>query len=214
MRLSLAALLSGSILLAGLSSQASAAMLITVDKSSQTMDVSVDGQTRYTWPVSTGVEGYDTPSGAYKPFRMEAAHFSREWDNAPMPHSIFFSQVGHAIHGTNHGRQLGRAASHGCVRLAPRNAATLFALVKAQGMGNTRVSIEGRLSPVAPRREQGFPSASRERRYGDDGMVPARLQTGRDREVVRYRRVERRAPSPPYGWGYGRRGGYVGDDWE
>lgn len=214
MRLSPAALFSGLILLAGLSSQTSAAMLITVDKSSQTMDVSVDGQTRYTWPVSTGVEGYDTPSGSYKPFRMEASHFSREWDNAPMPHSIFFSQVGHAIHGTTHGRQLGRAASHGCVRLAPRNAATLFALVKAQGMGNTRVSIEGSLSPVAPRREPAFPSASRERRYGNDDMVPARMQPGRDgREVVRYRRVERRAP-PPYGWGYGRQGGFVGDDWE
>ncbi len=215
MRLSAAAVFSGFILLAGLTSQASAAMQITVDKSSQTMDVSVDGQTRYTWPVSTGVPSYDTPSGTYKPFRMEADHFSREWDNAPMPHSIFFSQVGHAIHGTMHGRQLGRAASHGCVRLSPANAATLFALVKAQGMSNTRVTIEGTVAPV---REPAYPSVSREpRRHGNGGVVPARMQPGRDngRDVYRYRRVERNVPPQPAGWGYSRRtNGFFGDDWQ
>lgn len=132
---------------------ASAEVLISVDKSDQRMTVTVDGQTRYTWPVSTGVESCDTPSGTHRPFRTDRTHFSREFDDAPMPNAIFFTGQGHAIHGTNHTRQLGNAASHGCVRLAPKNAASLFSLVKAQGMANTRVVIEGDDPIMASRRK-------------------------------------------------------------
>ena len=87
------------------------------------MTVKVDGETEYVWPVSTGARGYETPSGKYRPFRMEKDHFSKEWDDAPMPNSIFFTGQGHAIHGSFHVKSLGRRASHGCVRLAPDNAA-------------------------------------------------------------------------------------------
>lgn len=104
-------------------------VMIIIDKSAQKMTVTVNGEDRYVWPVSTGRSGYDTPGGDFQPFRMEKDHFSREWDDAPMPHSIFFSQIGHAIHGTYETRNLGRPASHGCVRLSTQNAATLFALV-------------------------------------------------------------------------------------
>src|SRR5918994_7024696 len=120
-----------------------AAVLVTIDKATQRMTVSVDGERRYTWPVSTGRAGYATPSGSFKPFRLEKDHFSREWDDAPMPNSIFFTQKGHAIHGSFETRRLGTPASHGCVRLAPANAATLFALVKAQGLGNTKIVLSG-----------------------------------------------------------------------
>lgn len=131
------------LLTAALSHSARAEVLISIDKASQRMAVSVDGQQRYTWPVSTGAASYDTPSGSFRPLRMARTHFSREWDDAPMPYSIFFTPDGHAIHGTNHTRQIGRAVSHGCVRLAPRNAATLFALVRAEGLGSTKVVVEG-----------------------------------------------------------------------
>jgi lipoprotein-anchoring transpeptidase ErfK/SrfK len=118
-------------------------LLISINKNSQKMTVSVDGESTYVWPVSTGVRGYSTPSGTYKPFRMERSHFSKEWDDAPMPHSIFFTMEGHAIHGSPHTKRLGSRASHGCVRLAPDNAAKLFALVKKTGMKNTRVVVRG-----------------------------------------------------------------------
>jgi predicted CopG family antitoxin len=74
---------------------------------------------------------------------MEAEHFSKEWDDAPMPNSIFFTGEGHAIHGSFHVNSLGRKASHGCVRLAPENAAILFGLVQEAGLGNSRVTIKG-----------------------------------------------------------------------
>ena len=122
---------------------ASAAVVITIDKSAQRMTVVVDGVRKYTWPVSTGAKGYTTPSGSYTAFRMEKDYFSKEWDNAPMPHAIFFTAQGHAIHGSPYTKRLGTRASHGCVRLAPDNAATLFALVKKTGMSNTRVIVKG-----------------------------------------------------------------------
>ena len=121
-------------------------IVIAIDKSSQRMSVSVDGVQKYVWPVSTGRPGYATPSGTFRPFRMEVDHFSEEWDDAPMPNSIFFTPQGHAIHGSLATRRLGTAASHGCVRLAPKNAATLYALVQAKGMFNTRILISDRVA--------------------------------------------------------------------
>src|SRR5215469_12255214 len=113
-----------------LAGQAQANILITVDKSTQQMSVVVDGVPRWQWRVSTGAPGYDTPSGTFRAFRMEADHFSKEFDDAPMPHSIFFTKLGHALHGYLNTRNLGAPVSHGCVRLDPENAAKLYALVQ------------------------------------------------------------------------------------
>jgi L,D-transpeptidase catalytic domain len=135
------ALLSSLALTAMLSGSASANVLIQVDKATQRMTVSEDGAQLYSWPVSTGRRGYSTPSGSFRPFRMDADHHSEEWDNAPMPYSIFFTREGHAIHGSFETNHLGRAASHGCVRLSPQHAATLFALVRHEGLANTRVVV-------------------------------------------------------------------------
>jgi lipoprotein-anchoring transpeptidase ErfK/SrfK len=118
-------------------------LIITVNKVSQKMTVELDGEQLYKWPVSTGAPGYETPSGNFRPFRMEKEHFSKEWDDAPMPYSIFFTGDGHALHGSYHVKSLGRRASHGCVRILPANAAILFALVQKTGMSNTRVIIKG-----------------------------------------------------------------------
>jgi lipoprotein-anchoring transpeptidase ErfK/SrfK len=95
--------------------------------------------------VATGAKGYVTPTGSYTAFRMEEEHYSKEFDDAPMPNSIFFTQQGHAIHGSN--SRLGVPLSHGCVRLAPQNAATLYKLVQREGLFSTRVIILDR-APV------------------------------------------------------------------
>ena len=110
---------------------ARADVVVQIDKSSQRMAVSVDGTMRYSWPVSTGRSGYGTPSGVFQPQMMARRWFSRKYYNSPMPHAIFFYH-GFAIHGTYDLARLGGPASHGCVRLHPSNAATLFALVERQ----------------------------------------------------------------------------------
>src|SRR6476619_893858 len=138
----LAALLLAGALACSASYAASAGILIQIDKRAQTMTVAVDGQLRYRWPVSTGATGFSTPVGSYTPFRMEVMHYSQEWDNAGMPHAIFFTTRGHSIHGSDH-PGLGTPVSHGCVRLSLTNATTLYDLVTAEGMGKTTVMVRG-----------------------------------------------------------------------
>jgi L,D-transpeptidase catalytic domain len=162
-------------------SPARANVMILIDKSAQKMTVNVNGEDRYVWPVSTGRSGYDTPGGDFQPFRMEKDHFSREWDDAPMPHSIFFSQIGHAIHGTYETRNLGRPASHGCVRLSTQNAATLFALVKQEGVFNTHVRLVGQIPNTEPAEDAIARRDNRDnyaRMFDDDDMAS---QRGRQR---------------------------------
>jgi lipoprotein-anchoring transpeptidase ErfK/SrfK len=116
---------------------------ININKTKQQMAVFVDGVEAYQWPVSTGREGYSTPSGTYSATSMNEIWHSKEWDNAPMPHSIFFMKDGHAIHGSYDVKNLGRPVSHGCVRISPANAATLYRLVKENGLENTQVVLRG-----------------------------------------------------------------------
>src|ERR1700749_4614137 len=124
-------------------SAAQAKVAITVDKNAQLMTVAVDGVQRYQWPVSTGNPSHETPNGTFRTFRMEADHFSKEFDDAPMPHSIFFTKMGHAMHGTESESRLGTPVSHGCVRLSRANATTLYALVEKEGVLNTTVTLTG-----------------------------------------------------------------------
>jgi L,D-transpeptidase catalytic domain len=142
MRLTAATLIAASFA-AVLIGTAQAGILIKIDKSTQRMTVVQGGEPLYNWVVSTGRTGHATPSGSFTAFRMDADHYSKEWDDAPMPHSIFFTMTGVAIHGSYETKKLGMPASHGCVRLSPANAATLFALVAQNGVTNTKVVLTG-----------------------------------------------------------------------
>jgi lipoprotein-anchoring transpeptidase ErfK/SrfK len=120
--------------------RAAASIVVHIDRSWQKMEVVVDGEPRYLWRVSTARRGYITPPGTYHPEMMAVRWFSRRYYNSPMPHAIFF-HGGYAIHGTYDIAQLGGPASHGCVRLDPQNAATLFGLVEREGMGSTTIVV-------------------------------------------------------------------------
>jgi lipoprotein-anchoring transpeptidase ErfK/SrfK len=114
---------------------------VDIDRRSQTMVVTVDGTERYIWRVSTGRAGWGTPAGTFHPQFMAARWFSRAFDNAPMPHSIFFYGP-FAIHGSYDVARLGTPASHGCVRLRPDAAAVLFDLVQREGARNTTIVVQ------------------------------------------------------------------------
>jgi len=143
MRLRLGAVLAVVTLVAAVPARAD--LLIQIDKSTQQMTVSEDGNPLYTWPVSTGRAGYNTPNGAFTPIWKDREHYSREWDDAPMPYSIFFTKQGHAIHGTYEASHLGHAVSHGCVRLSVKHAAILWDLVKKNTMAKTTVALTGEI---------------------------------------------------------------------
>ena len=112
---------------------------VTIDLSEQEMFIQTP-EGPALWPVSTGRKGYYTPAGTYTPYRLAEMHYSKKYDDAPMPHSIFF-RGGYAIHGTYDLKRLGLPASHGCVRLHPDNAAVLFEIVEYYGMENTIIRI-------------------------------------------------------------------------
>src|SRR4029077_5696396 len=151
---------------------ASAKVLISVDKSTQQMSVSVDGVPRYRYAVSTGRAGYGTPNGTYHPQHLAASWFSKLYYNSPMPHSIFF-HGGYAIHGSYEINRLGGPASHGCIPLHPAHPATSFVLVAREGMGATTIVVSGSNpvlasspapSPRPHRRGESPPDHQRHRR--------------------------------------------------
>src|SRR5262249_39619952 len=159
MRHRTAILAAGAAVAAVVATSANAAVLITVDKSTQQMTVQVDGATRWQWKVSTGRRGHDTPNGSFHATSLDANHHPKQYDNAPMPPSIFFTDFGHAIHGSFAVRRLGTPASHGCVRVDPANATKLFALVGQQGMRNTTIVITGSATNAAAKARTPAPSA-------------------------------------------------------
>jgi hypothetical protein len=132
--------------------------------------------------VSTGRPGLGTPSGTFHPQRMEPTWFSKEYYNSPMPHSIFF-HGGFAIHGSYEISQLGGPASHGCIRLHPDNAASLYALVKQQGMEATTIVVSGE-------------AAARQRTPADSDYPPQPTAPGYGQGYSPYYQQSPYQPSP------------------
>jgi lipoprotein-anchoring transpeptidase ErfK/SrfK len=115
-------------------------VFIVVNKNQQTMKIYKGDVLIYTWLCSTGKQGYVTPPGNYKPYHVAKMHYSRKWDMAPMPYSVFYYK-GFAIHGTNYTRNLGRRASHGCIRLSTANAKKVYHLAKRYGYKRVHIKV-------------------------------------------------------------------------
>jgi lipoprotein-anchoring transpeptidase ErfK/SrfK len=135
-------LVAASVALAILQVPAASAVTLTanVSISTQTMTVMHRGAVIGRWPVSTARSGKVTPTGSWSAKWLSRYHKSSRYNGAPMPYSIFYNG-NYAVHGTHQITKLGRPASAGCVRLSPDHAKQLFALVKAEGLENTRIII-------------------------------------------------------------------------
>ncbi len=174
-----------SVFAAGQAAQAGT-LKISVDLTNQRMHVKENGETVHSWPISSGRQGYRTVTGTFKPKWMTRMHYSKKYDNAPMPNSIFF-HGGYAIHGTYATGRLGRPASHGCVRLAPGNAKRLYDLVSKHGRKSTTISVYGTArdrSYVASK-----PTKSKKRHANRETKQVSRYQTNsaKQRPKVIYR---------------------------
>lgn len=188
-----------------LAAPAQAELVVNISKAQQRLAVVVDGKEFYRWPVSTGLRRYQTPAGTFRPIRLERHWYSRKYNLTPMPWSMFFHR-GYAVHGTMEAHNLGRAASHGCVRLRPDNASTLYSLIRRQGKDNTRIVVmNGPLPPPPtvpgdlPMADSGTPSAATSvelvAKAGRDGgeRADAKAQTVRIERSVKPRHVARAA---------------------
>lgn len=123
-----------------LPASARADVLAHIVLSEQRLHLYVDGEKKDTWPVSAGLRPGWTRTGTFRPQFLSRHHRSRLFRGAPMPYAVFYDRDW-AIHGTNAVARLGRPASHGCVRLHPKNAAVLFGLVQKYGKTNTVIWI-------------------------------------------------------------------------
>lgn len=130
-------------------------LFAVIDLSKQTMTVSDKNGELGRWAISSARGGYKTPTGTYTPHYTARMHYSKQYHWSPMPYSVFFSE-GVAVHGTNAIGQLGRPASHGCVRADPKNAKIFYNLVQKHGMQLTRVTVRGKppYSPAVAERRQ------------------------------------------------------------
>lgn len=122
---------------------------VAINLSKQRLTVTENGKVKYAWPISSGRSGYRTPTGVYRPQWAAKMWYSKKYDDAPMPHAVFFHK-GFAIHATYATGRLGSPASHGCIRLAPANAATFYKLVHKHGYARTRIAIQGTAKDRSP----------------------------------------------------------------
>jgi hypothetical protein len=175
-----------------MASAAQASLSVSVDLSTQRMQVRTSDGESYNWAISSGREGYRTIRGNFKPYRLEKKWYSRKY-GGNMPNAVFF-RGGFAIHGTGAVGMLGRPASHGCVRLHPSNAAKLFALVQKHGKGGTRIAING----VAPDSNTRYAKAKKPAKT----QVAAKPRRGTDWNTARNRVLERETFQPGSALGF------------
>jgi lipoprotein-anchoring transpeptidase ErfK/SrfK len=115
-------------------------VVVEVDKATQTMRVTVDGELRYVWLVSTTKQGAVTPTGTFAPQWLSKHHRSSKYKWAPMPNAVFYSGD-YAIHGTLEENVIGRPASRGCVRLTVAHSSIFYELVRQYGIAHVRIII-------------------------------------------------------------------------
>ena len=154
-----------------------------INLSSQRMEVSVNGAALHSWAISSGRAGYASPRGTWRVQWTSRIWYSKKYDNAPMPHAVFFTG-GVAVHATSATGMLGRPASHGCIRLAPANAAQFYALVQKHGNKQTQIQVFGSppQSAVASRRERDRDEDAGRSSRSDRRRVASRRMASMDDE--------------------------------
>ena len=125
-----------------------------------------------TYPVSVGTLGHDTPTGEFTISRAEWNPWwtppEREWakndkktppgPNNPMGRVKLFFAPYYFIHGTPHEKDLGRPASHGCVRMRNTDVIELGKLLHVHGRAAVPASAVPKiLASSSQTRVVGFP---------------------------------------------------------
>lgn len=130
-------------------SGASAGLLLRVDLSDRRLDAVVNDEVVETFDVSVGKDDNPTPRGD---FSIRKVIWNPSWtppdakwargktekapgdpDNPMKRVKMFFQEPDYYIHGTGDERSLGKAESHGCIRMHPEDVTRLAQLVMAHG---------------------------------------------------------------------------------
>jgi lipoprotein-anchoring transpeptidase ErfK/SrfK len=152
-------------------------LVIDIDLTRQRMTLTEYGKQVGSWPISSGREGFRSPTGSFRPLWQSKMWYSKKYDNAPMPNAVFFSG-GVAMHATQATGMLGRPASHGCIRQSPANAAATYKLVTKHGNEHTKIVVHGTPRDDEPRSARNDRSNDRPRLASRD-VRPERQPTMR-----------------------------------
>jgi len=113
-------------------------VVVLVSIPQQTMHVYRNGILIGRTTVSTGSKGHATPGGVFSILEKKQRHYSKKYDNAPMPNMQRLTWTGIAMHS---GNLPGYPASHGCVRMPFDFSQLLFS---ATANGGTVVVGDGK----------------------------------------------------------------------
>src|SRR6059058_868210 len=116
-------------------------LVVLVSIPEQTMHVYRNGILIGRSTVSTGSKGHATPGGVFSILEKKQEHYSKKYENAPMPNMQRLTWTGIAMHS---GNLPGYPASHGCIRLPYDFSQLLFS---ATAKGGTVVVGDGK-TPV------------------------------------------------------------------
>lgn len=172
----------------------------SINLTSQTMTVIENGVTKHVWKISSGRKGYHTPTGTYRPQWMTRMHYSKKYDNAPMPHSVFY-HGGFAIHATYATGRLGSPASHGCIRLSPSNAKKFYQMVSKHGKGRTRIAITG----STPKTYYAKKKKTKRKTYAASGSNfwnNGYWKPANKKPAYQYKKYKKKAHKPSYSYSY------------
>jgi hypothetical protein len=89
-------------------------LMVLVSIPEQTVHVYRNGILIGRSTVSTGSKGHATPGGVFSILEKKQEHYSKKYDNAPMPNMQRLTWTGIAMHS---GNLPGYPASHGCIRM-------------------------------------------------------------------------------------------------
>jgi lipoprotein-anchoring transpeptidase ErfK/SrfK len=125
-------LVAGAVVVPAAPAGARAQKAILVSLSRQTMWVYKGEDVVLTSLVSTGRAGFETPTGTFQilsklPSQTMEGVIGGEYYNVPnVPNVMYFTNEGHALHGTYWHNNFGTPMSHGCVNLPMDVAAWLY----------------------------------------------------------------------------------------
>jgi hypothetical protein len=130
--------------------------------------------------ISTGTKGHATPSGVFTILEKKQTHYSKTYDNAPMPNMQRLTWNGIAMHS---GNLPGYPASHGCIRMPYEFSKLLFTLTAKGGtvvIGHAETPRRGRLCMES--RPQPFgPSHGSHQRRGPNALCLSKRSPHRAR---------------------------------
>ena len=114
-------------------------LVITVDLEARVLSVFRDGHEIGTAVALLGTPSHPTPLGTFPILDKNREYFSKKYNNAPMPFSLWLTRTGIAIHGSP---VTNGYASHGCVGVPDPFAEKLFAATKR---GDKVIITKGRM---------------------------------------------------------------------